>query len=47
MPLGVVNYSEENARPFGICAAARKGQEGLLLRKSAILPSQFIASCPC
>lgn len=34
MPLGTVKYSDANERPFGICAAAPSGAEGLLLRKT-------------
>ncbi len=39
MPLGTVKYSEENERPFGLCAAAPRGGEELLLRKSCCRPA--------
>lgn len=33
MPLGTIKYSGDNERPFGLCAAAPTGGEGLLLRE--------------
>ncbi|KAK5170220.1 uncharacterized protein LTR77_004806 [Saxophila tyrrhenica] len=43
MPLGTVKYSDVNARPFGLCAAAKRGQEGLLLRFMAAFEAVFAA----
>jgi Asp-tRNA(Asn)/Glu-tRNA(Gln) amidotransferase A subunit family amidase len=37
MPLGLVKYSDENARPFGLCAAAPRGQEALLLSELLVV----------
>lgn len=45
MPLGVVKYSEENERPFGICAAAKRGGEELLLSEYIITWASSLSIC--
>ncbi|KAI7113586.1 hypothetical protein KC337_g18121 [Hortaea werneckii] len=41
VPLGLVKYSDENKRPYGLSLTAGKGQEGKLLRFMAAFESAF------
>lgn len=41
VPLGVVKYSDENERPYGLILTAGIGQEGKLLRFMAAFESAF------
>ncbi|KAI6886182.1 amidase signature enzyme [Hortaea werneckii] len=41
VPLGVVKYSDENQRPYGLSLTAGKGQEGKLLQFMAAFESAF------
>ncbi|KAI6926796.1 amidase signature enzyme, partial [Hortaea werneckii] len=41
VPLGIVKYSDENQRPYGLSLTAGKGQEGKLLQFMAAFESAF------
>lgn len=41
VPLGVVKYSDENQRPYGLSLTAGKGQESKLLQFMAAFESAF------
>lgn len=41
IPVGMVKYSDRNARPWGLCVTAAAGQEELLLRFMKVCETAF------
>jgi len=41
VPVGLVRYSEDKGRPFGLCLVAKAGQEELLLRFMSAFEQAF------